>query len=181
MKTLTGIPTGRYSSKQIAAQRAFIEYLEQHRLPEAVAETPGPHYVTSYQVSEDHMSITAEVLFPRVDPTLGSRIIPIEHANQTHHMLAAWNAAHVLRQLHGAFGILARRSSIDTPEVTLLDVPCRAECKIVRLDETKVEIELEGQMFKVQGGVFQGAFYQDKGKGEVCVADTTTHFAAFFK
>ncbi len=154
---------------------------------EALKGAPLPHFlVGGCEISADNRHLTATVVFPSSDPTIGSRVKPVAHVNQAHHLFAAWNGAHILKGYHGVDSLLALRSTLEeeqseirTPHVTVPDVPCRMEAEITHIGSRQTR-EFEGQMRETVTGTYRASFFQERDGVEQVVAEIKTPWIGFY-
>lgn len=86
--------------------------------------TPRPHYLeTVEELSPDGYLLRGTVLFPSSDVTIGDR----GHVNAAHHLLAGWNAAHMMCRQHGLRRPLALHTEVTSIRLTLPDKPVNIE------------------------------------------------------
>ncbi len=114
--------------------------------------TPRPHYLQEAEIDEGGHHLVGVVLFPSEDPSVGDRR---DHVNVSHHLFAAWNAAHFLaRNLVGSARLWAREVSAKLHEVTLPDVPIRIEA----------DLTIDRERGPRRWGHYQVSFWDESGQ-----------------
>lgn len=90
--------------------------------------TPRPYYLQQATIDAGGHRLVGIVIFPSEDPSVGDRR---DHVNVSHHLFAAWNAAHLLaRSLFGGTRLWAKKVSATLYEVTLPDMPISIEANL---------------------------------------------------
>ncbi|MFH1235644.1 MAG: hypothetical protein V1685_01760 [Parcubacteria group bacterium] len=114
--------------------------------------TPRPHYLQEAEIDDGGHHLVGKVLFPSSDPTVGDRK---DHVNVSHHLFAAWNAAHLLaKNLFGGARLWAKKVTTTLHEITLPDVPIRIEA----------DLTFEREHGRHRWGHYQVTFHDESGQ-----------------